>query len=394
MIVRPALVMLLLAGCSTARPVEDGRRCASEADCATVHPPGIADPQSPDFHANLVVSIGYKLDTCAHCHGDDFSGGLSGKSCLGCHADGPTSCTTCHGQPPATGAHPTHARYDCSQCHVKPMVYTDVGHLFASDGSVIPTAQITFGALPTTDGAQPIWDGATCASVYCHGATLNDPAATHTTPRWTGGPPEASCGSCHGAPPTSHAGRNTTCSLCHPTGAPKHVDGKVDIGDGSGTCQACHPSPGGVHASHTQATHRIAAPLGCGECHLVPTSVDSPGHIDHPDPIVFPPGTSALARTDSANPTFTPAGATCSDVYCHGGGQLLAADSSPSIRRTLPWAPGGDGAVCGACHGIPPADGAHAPGLQLTDCHRCHRTVDASGALQPGTHVNGVVDGP
>jgi predicted CxxxxCH...CXXCH cytochrome family protein len=385
MIVRLAMMCVLLAGCSTARPVDDTRRCASEADCATVHPPGIADPGSPDFHAQLVVSVGYRLDTCAQCHGDDFSGGLAGKSCLGCHTQGPTSCTTCHGQPPDSGAHPKHARFDCSQCHLKPMVYTDAGHLFASDGSLITQAQITFGPLPTTGGAQPSWDGTSCAGTYCHGAAQ---------PMWTGGPSQAACGTCHGAPPASHAGRNTQCSLCHPGDPARHVDGKLDVGDGSGTCLACHPSPGGPHASHTQALHRLRPALGCGECHFVPTTVDSPGHIDHPDAIVFPAGTSALARSDEASPSFDRASSTCSDVYCHGGGGVLAADQSPGVQRIPGWVTGSDAAVCGGCHGIPPKDGAHAPTLQLTDCHQCHRTVDATGALAPATHINGIVDGP
>src|SRR6185369_10510634 len=124
------------------------------------------------------------------------------------------------------------------------------------------------------------WDGARCNNVYCHGAA---------TPAWNGGSGEAQCDSCHGNPPSSHAGRNAQCSLCHPTDAAsngaRHVDGKVNIGDDSGTCLACHPSPGGAHASHTQAKHELAPKLGCGECHFVPTQVDDPGHIDHPDAI-------------------------------------------------------------------------------------------------------------
>ncbi len=376
------MTLLLLAGCSSPRPVDDGRRCPTEAACTTVHPPGIADPDSPDFHAGLVVSTGYRLDTCAQCHGADFAGGLTGKSCLGCHEQGPTACTVCHGQPPATGAHQGHTRYDCSQCHVKPASYTDVGHLFNADGSSIPKAQITFGAIATTGGVKPGWDGATCTNTYCHGAS---------TPAWAG---TAVCGTCHDVPPASHAGRNTQCSLCHPSGEARHVDGKLDIGDGSGTCLACHPSPGGAHASHTQALHRLAPALGCIECHAVPASVDSPGHIDQPDAMVFPPNTSARARTDGASPSWDATTTTCAGVYCHGGGAGLAADHAPSVVRTLSWAVGAGGAVCGACHGIPPADGVHAATLQLTDCHDCHRTVDASGALLPATHLNGIVDGP
>jgi predicted CxxxxCH...CXXCH cytochrome family protein len=286
---------------------------------------------------------------------------------------------------------------------MKPLVYTDVGHLFDVDGRVITSAQVTFGPLAKADGAAPTWDGASCQGAYCHGATLHDPSATHTTPLWRAGANQALCGSCHGVPPASHANRPSDCSECHGrvvdvnrnwADPSLHVDGKVSLGDDSGTCAACHPSPGGAHASHTQAAHRLAPALDCSACHQVPTSVDSPGHIDHPDAVVFPIGSSALARTDEANPTWTAASSTCADVYCHGGGKVLANDATASVRRTPGWNDGPTAAECGACHGIPPADGAHLPGLMLTDCHKCHRTVDASGALVPATHINGIIDGP
>jgi predicted CxxxxCH...CXXCH cytochrome family protein len=280
-------------------------------------------------------------------------------------------------------------------------VWTDAGHLFHADGSVIGSAQVTFGALAQTSGAQARWDGETCANVYCHGATISDTAATLRSPSWNGGANDGACGTCHGLPPSNHA--NPRCNECHVRvvdangaliGGSLHVDGKVSLGDDSGTCLACHPSPGGAHASHTQATHRLAAPLTCTECHLVPNALMSPGHIDHDQADVFPAGTSALARTNSAKPSWDRSSSTCSDVYCHGGGQLLAADGAASIRRTPSWIQGSGPAECGACHGIPPVDAAHAPPMTLADCHRCHRTVDATGALQIATHMNGIVDGP
>ena len=392
-------VLVVAAGCSTARPVDATRRCATEADCATVHPPGILDPASPDYHSHLVVATGFDLGQCASCHGADFSGGIAEKTCLGCHKEGPTTCTTCHAQPPATGAHLGHQRFACTECHITPVIWSDVGHLFASDGSVIPKAIVTLGALAHVDGATPAFDGMRCSGTYCHGTTLHDPAARITTPAWNGDPSDGNCGSCHGIPPASHA--NARCSECHGrvvdvTGAivnpALHVDGKLSLGDDSGTCLACHPTPGGAHTSHTAASHRLSRPLGCIECHQIPTAIDSAGHIDHDRAIVFPAGTSTLARTDQANPAW--ARPSCSDVYCHGGGKLLAQDHAATVNRNPTWVVGSGGAVCGSCHGIPPADGAHAPTLTISDCHDCHRTVDAQGTLDPTTHMNGIVDGP
>src|SRR5690349_9994819 len=105
-----AMITLLAAGCGRALPVDPGRRCASESDCATVHPPGISDPGSPDFHGTLFRGLGWRFDACTDCHGDDFAGVRSAVSCRTCHTDGPTACTVCHAQPPATGAHVAHAR--------------------------------------------------------------------------------------------------------------------------------------------------------------------------------------------------------------------------------------------------------------------------------------------
>lgn len=379
-------LLLVSAGCGVARGI-DGRDCGSAAACVTVHPAGIADASSPDFHGALLRSNGWNLGLCQTCHGGDFAGGTSGKSCLTCHAGGPTACTVCHGQPPATGAHARHVpRFDCATCHPVPATWDAPGHLGA-------TATVRFAGLAQAQAAPPSWDGARCSSTYCHG---------DARPAWNGGSGEASCGSCHRVPPYNHA--SNRCGDCHARVADSnprivddslHVDGKVSLGDDSGSCAACHPQLSAAHASHLQASHQLRAPLGCGECHVAPAALDSPGHIDHaPGAVVFPAGTSALARTDGAMPGFDTAGARCSDVYCHGGGRTLGGDAAATVMRAPAWAVGSGAAVCGGCHGVPPVDGAHTPAPALTDCARCHgRTMDATGALlRGGAHLDGVID--
>jgi predicted CxxxxCH...CXXCH cytochrome family protein len=403
---RPGRIAILCAfavGCGQARAV-DGPRCVGE-DCVRVHPVGIADVQSPDFHGKLIQSLGWNFALCQQCHGEDFSGGTAERTCnrSSCHdpKEGPTGCTTCHGQPPQVGAHQAHARFGCGECHVKPSRYSDPGHLFRADGSVLTAPTVTFGALAHQGGAQPTWDGATCSDVYCHGATLGDAHATSTRPSWFT-PGSAGCGSCHGLPPSNHA--RSDCATCHPkvidaTGTllagARHVDGQVSLGDESGTCQACHPVLSGAHGSHTTAAHGLRPPLACGECHRAPTQVDDPGHIDHEGVIVFPEGTSALARTDGAIPTWSEGSGTCSDVYCHGGGALAATDQAAGLFRMPAWTVP-RGAECGSCHGVPPGDATHAAPMTFADCHGCHSaTIDANGTLLSGTmshHMNGVVD--
>src|SRR5579859_2056158 len=176
----------LLLACSNVRPVEDDRHASY------VHPDGWADPNSPDFHGTHIQNTGWDFAPCQKCHGDDFKGGASGASCWTCHSDGPTSCTTCHGQPPPTGAHLKHA-FDCTACHVKPVLYTDAGHF---EGNV---------TVDYRDGR---------CSVYCHGATFTDSNATNTRPLWTGGAAEATCGTCHGLGPSGHV--SDRCADCHP----------------------------------------------------------------------------------------------------------------------------------------------------------------------------------
>src|SRR5262249_48516799 len=156
--------------------------------------------------------------------------------------------------------------------------------------------------------------------------------------------------------------------------------------DDSGSCAACHPLLGGAHDRHTQTPHQLRAPLGCADCHAVPTAVDSPGHIDHaPGAIVFPDGTSVLARSDGALPGWDAPAGRCSAVCCRGGGRTLGGDGAATVVRAPAWSDGASAAVCGACHGVPPVDAAHTPAMGLPDCARCHgRTIDATGALIRG----------
>ncbi len=227
-----------------------------------------------------------------------------------------------------------------------------------------------------------------CSGVYCHGGTFTDSKAANTMPLWTGGPAQAACGTCHGLPPSSHARSN--CVECHSRvidgsgniiDPSRHVDGKISLGDESGTCSACHtidPAKlSGAHFGHMTASLELRGPLSCGDCHRVPTAVDDPGHIDKAGPpqIAF----GRLASANGAQPAWNGIG--CSGSWCHGS--------------ALPtWTDGPSAASCGTCHGIPPA--SHAPGLLLTDCVKCHpTTIDATGAfVANGTHLDGVVNAP
>src|SRR5262249_35487834 len=102
-------------------------RCDLAFGDSPVHRPGIMNPQTSDFHGQLLPVPAYDFDGCAACHGADFSGGKAKASCTECHSAGPTDCSTCHEKTLRSGAHAAHP--DCSQCHRVPARYDDPGHI-------------------------------------------------------------------------------------------------------------------------------------------------------------------------------------------------------------------------------------------------------------------------
>lgn len=340
--------------------------CGAPYFVSRIHPGGILNPASDDFHGELVADIGWDLDTCARCHGDGFDGD-EGGTCRSCHdeRDGPAACDTCHAMPPASGAHPVHvAQWPCETCHEVPARWDAPGHVL---GDAPP-------------GEARGFDPATGAcTVSCHGADR---------PRWHGGPDEAPCGSCHGAPPPDHVWDR--CAACHPVGA-THADGELQVGRTDG-CDGCHGSGGepappidlhgdtftgargvGAHRSHVDAPHGISAPVACDACHPVPTTLHAPGHVDTP-----PPADVHIAvgwDRDTAS---------CA-TWCHG------------VARPRWTAVGAGEIACGTCHGVPPPTPAHDAAMTRADCAGCHpATVNAFGGIVviAGTsdHIDGEVD--
>jgi predicted CxxxxCH...CXXCH cytochrome family protein len=164
-----------------------------------------------------------------YCHGGGKFGGSINAPSFADSADLVSACDSCHGYPPAKGAHPEHARAGlaCVECHAVPATVSEEGHIDA------PPAEISFGKRARLRGAAPVWraETKTCEGTYCHGATLTDekreapqflPAVTATTP----------CNSCHGfPPPDTHSASFGDCYLCHPsTVTPENA-----IDDTSGT---------------------------------------------------------------------------------------------------------------------------------------------------------------
>jgi len=157
-----------------------------------VHPEGF---DSPDKHGYAFYD---DKESCKDCHGEKYTGGLSGISCDDCHnsQNWRTDCTFCHGgtdnssgAPPAgvrdedstsmlaVGAHTIHLedqglssglcglchiKMDCSFCHIKPTSFKDEGHI---DG--LPGAEVH---ISSATGSKARYDSATgtCSAVGCH----------------------------------------------------------------------------------------------------------------------------------------------------------------------------------------------------------------------------------
>ena len=185
-------------------------------------------------------------------------------------------------------------------------------------------------------------------------------AACNQTPLATGLPTttQVNCSVCHGsadnpAPPNGVNGESATSDLVV-----------------------------GVHQQHLRAGN-VRNPIACGECHLIPTSVDAPGHLDAaPAEVTF----GALARHDNLAPSWNRELAMCRNVYCHGGSLGGGQNREPVWTQV-----GAAQRSCGSCHGFPPPP----PHPQLANCSYCHPgtarddgTIDLAGGL----HIDGKVD--
>lgn len=378
------------------------------------HPQGFVNPSDEDFHGHALATSGWDFADCARCHGDanEASGGTTGRSCLTCHTEGPTSCNTCHGNL-ASGAHRVHVEggaildlvISCDQCHVVPTDWRDAGHLFLADNTLDtnPRAEVIFDGSGSYDAATY-----TCGNTTCHAGSL---AAAAPAPVWTA-TGNNGCATCHGSPPGGNAHHAemalTDCADCHglvvdATGAISdaslHLDGAVSLGDGSATCAACHGNPPttGAHAAHVGSS-TFSAPLACSACHTMPTgatfdaAVASAGHVDSAPPAeVFPGGAefAGLAAAAGFVPTFDHASGDCTS-YCH----------SFESNAPISWTAGGT-VVCGGCHALPPPVELVPQHFNKTypdDCDTCHgNTVNPDGTIKfqvDGTtlHINGAVN--
>jgi predicted CxxxxCH...CXXCH cytochrome family protein len=168
------------------------------------------------------------------------------------------------------------------------------------------------------------------------------------------------------------------------------MNGKVDLGDGSGKCGACHgsgDSPWPSTAAHlAHEAPSFSAPLACANCHPVPSTVLDSTHLDGVVHVAF----SGLAVARGAAPIWS--GGACASVACHGAGLV----DPPTVVPI--WADvSGAAKQCGTCHPIPPTQHTPSTSCDRSDCHGGEVTENAQGVSFIGPsgkalHDNGIID--
>ncbi len=226
--------------------------------------------------------------------------------------------------------------------------------------------------------------------------TNTAPPGFHGKVAATNGP--AGCTHCHGED-FQGGDVGVSCVDCHLT---------------SGACITCHggldnnsgaPPYGlrsetddttlavGAHTAHLTGTARSAS-VSCESCHLVPTALLEPHHLDvdsgSPDSVAE---ITWQGYADGGGAIWNRQTRSCSGTYCHGNIEGGYDTNAPL------WTADGQ-AECGSCHddGTNPSDLGYVHQIHITPdglvCADCHSGVIDSlmTIVTPSLHVNGVTD--
>jgi predicted CxxxxCH...CXXCH cytochrome family protein len=249
-----------------------------------------------------------------------YTPGTGSKTCsnVSCHSVGTTSgnpqwggqltCSSCHGFPPATGAHSTHVQdasqlttttyggadwyadkstatayvFGCGNCHPQSNANHGLGISYVQTELTFTTAQANplRSKNATTAAYSNVGSGTgKCSAVYCHSAGNNSSTAVASavSPSWNVTMSVAmsnnTCAGCHGNPPNyASAGTGTVASN-------SHYNASGFMGKEGGHMVTVHydniynrPASNGtlttgtsVDSSHGNAS--VATTMGCYVCH-------------------------------------------------------------------------------------------------------------------------------
>lgn len=335
-----------------------------------------------------------------YCHSSVQSGNGTGAPLS---YDTPTwgaasvTCDSCHGQgagvndgSPSTGSHTVHVAtyaYTCAVCH------TGYGDETTTHANMI--INLAFDA--ATAGGSAAYTGDTvpqsvafgnCTTTFCHGDSSNTSAEVGN---WgTSLSASDACTVCHGTKITDTTDGNAAVINRAPGGSGTGVD--TSGTKGTFTRNVSDDPEVGAHDGHLGGVAAISNAIACTECHTVPGSVTTAGHIDSALPAEITFGT--LAKTGGAPGGFDPVTHTCSSVYCHNENYFSTAMHTNGGSDTTPtWNDinyFGDNTSpltateCGRCHFY---DGSN--------CKGCHSHVNADNLsfADKTLHIDGLVQG-
>jgi predicted CxxxxCH...CXXCH cytochrome family protein len=412
----------LLTAAELAR-VREWVRSGAPLHRSAVHQPGMLNPRSSHWHGRLAARARFaplrdpkQPDACGRCHDGApvrpsaiLHPAAGAPACTTCHREpaGVLACGTCHGDgaaqayggrnacdqpsaaPDAHAAHLDSARLQsavlqCKNCHPAADATLRGTH---ANGMI----DLTLDVARAGKDARFYPDTGECA-VRCH-----NQGGARARPRFDEAGPMG-CGDCHESPPPDHyAG---LCNRCHAeanadgtrlSGTRLHLNAKVDVGDGREGCAFCHGEGGDpMPPTPSHLLHRstlLTQPIACTECHVMPQTVTSAGHLDMgevtPADVVF----GERARARGQIPVYE--GGTCRNVACHGSGLPNATDRQP--RWDAPAAQ-----RCTICHDLPPG-GDHPQDASCASiaCHGSEVRIGASPELTARgrkQHINGTID--
>jgi predicted CxxxxCH...CXXCH cytochrome family protein len=205
---------------------------------------------------------------------------------------------------------------------------------------------------------------------------------------YSGGSSGFSCLPCH-----SKSGGPENCTVCH---------GGVNAApptDLSGNTSRSFAGVG-THQSHVLVSDSLGSVVACNECHQVPTSLSSPGHIDLTTgaEVKFLGAVVTSPFAGSGAPSYSHGTLKCTNTYCHG--------NFPNGNNITPvWNDtSGVYRACGSCHGDPTKTGIGNKALPKTaasggthpnntQCSNCHpNVIDGNYKFKGTLHINGRLD--
>ncbi|HEY5920279.1 MAG TPA: CxxxxCH/CxxCH domain-containing protein [Kofleriaceae bacterium] len=132
----------------------------------------------------------------------------------------------------------------------------------------------------------------------------------------------------------------------------------------------------GAHQQHLDPASTWHRKVQCADCHVVPSDVNAPGHMDGDNKAEVTFG--AVANVSMWN------GTTCT-TGCHGTAAWGGTKPTPTWTVV-----DGSQSTCGSCHGAPPPP----PHPTETNCASCHPTMEENSLTfrDPTRHINGMID--